>query len=179
MFVSARRSRHGLLQTALHVWILPQYEAPQVTRETNEETKIEIFIFSSRHHSPHICLTWYPSNPPLNFSRSEANTFRSKVKQSVCPELVERVQVTRASIGVLYLFLPSHERAYSLFVFSLRLPSFRFIPLYYTSLHLFYTSTSVSTLIPRFSGQCPVYRSLVKVATGIFPMRVSTYDTLR
>lgn len=103
----------------------------------NEETKIEIFTFSSRDHSPHICLTWYPSNPPLNFSRSEANTFRSKVKQSVCPELVERVQVTRASIGVLYLFLPSHERAYSLLVFSLRLPSFRFIPLYYTSLHLF------------------------------------------
>jgi hypothetical protein len=170
VFVRVRRSRHSLLQTA-HLCTAND------SRNT-KKLKNALFNFSSRDHSPHICLTSYPSNPPLNFSRREANTFRSKVKQSVCPELVERVQVTRASIGVLYLFFLSHERAYRLVVFSLLLPSFRLIPLYYTSLHLSCNATSVSTLIPRFSGQCPVFRWIVKVATGIFPMRLSTYHTL-
>ena len=134
MFVSARRSRHGLLQTALHVFRMFKGNTLQSTASGNEpEKKTKIFL-SFRHHSPHICLTWYPSNPPLNFSRSEANTFRSKVKQSVCPELVERVQVTRASIGVLYLFLPSHERAYSTPRF---LTPFAFLSLDSTLFHLF------------------------------------------
>jgi hypothetical protein len=140
--------------------------------------KKKIF-FSSRHHSPHICLTLYASNPPINFSRSEANTFRSKVKQRVTPELVERVQVTHASIGVLYLFLPSHERAYRLVFFSLRLPSFRLFPLYFTRIHLILHPTSVSTLISWFFRPFPGSRRIVKIPTGIFPMRLLTLSTLR
>ena len=136
------------------------------------------FFFSSRHHSPHICLTLYASNPPFNFSRSEANTFRSKVKQRVTPELVERVQVTHASIGVLYLFLPKHERAYRLLFFSLRLPSFRLFPLYFTRIHFILHPTSVWTLIPWFVTPFPGSRRIVKIPTGIFPMRLLTLSTL-
>lgn len=114
-------------------------------------------------------MTWYASNPPVNFSRSEANTFRSKVNARVTPGLVERVQVTHASIGVLYLFLPSHERAYSLFVFSLPLPCFALFPLYFTSQPLIVHPRSVSTLIPWSIGQFQGHRSLVKVSTRNLP----------
>lgn len=139
----------ALLLTAL-ISIAFMFNSTIQHRAVVETKTKKKFFFSSRHHSPHICLTWYASNPPVNFSRSEANTPRSKVNARVTPGLVERVQVTHASIGVLYLFLPSHERAYSLHVFSLPLPSFPLFPLYLTSKHLFLHPTSVSTLIPWF-----------------------------
>jgi hypothetical protein len=141
---SVRRPRLGVGIGRIRSSYYSQYESIVMT---SKQKKI---FFSSRHHSPHICLTWYASNPPLNFSRSEANALRSEVTHRVSPELVERVQVTRASIGVLYLFFPKHEGAYRLLFFSLRLPSFRLIPLYFTSLHLILDATSVSRLIPSF-----------------------------
>jgi hypothetical protein len=51
----------------------------------------DFFQFSSRHHSPHICLTSYASNPPVIFSRSEANAFKACDTVCASRKLVRRV----------------------------------------------------------------------------------------
>lgn len=99
-------------------------------------------------------MTWYASNPPLVFFCSEASPSGQRLSSASHLERVERVLVTHASIGVLYLFLPFQVGAYPLLSFSLRLPSFRCISLYFTSLHLFYKTTSASTLIPCLFRSC-------------------------